>query len=410
MLGKMSISNANVLKHGIAILPISIDIFYDEKVEKERMQEGAHFAATIHALNELEPKLVIVVLTGYLQRHNAKIENEDLDDKAAEAETLKAEENWRARNGHLISRLTTPHIVTHWKEWMGADFEARNEEINEEYRSKKTKSGLPSLLKSNISDVNLHFVNGFKKGHNRGNSQKDREFDLDRAVLLSKEYLLEEISVTTLWRDRLFPETLRNNPEWIKYSEAENNQQSISYMIYPFGNSTVSSSVYKCMSDACASDHFHIEKIGYEAAPSVTIEKTKKENAGNKKSKQVPTPTHARNKSPQEKQRSGSDLGVERQSEVEQVMQVVKGTFKVSKLDIECQIAALQGLLNEIEIEAMHESKQEQAVTPIDTPPSESNITSRGMWPKPPTSPSTAPEIPQQEENQHAPKQTTLSG
>ena len=322
MLGKMFIDSTKDLASARCILPISIDLFYKKDNKKEHLQEGENIAETVHVLNQLNLTECIIVIADMLQRHTAKIQNNALTDVEANEQAEKAGLDWIRRNEHLLARLNMPYKITYWNDWKASPhYEKQRVIIQSEYDTKKTLDGKPSTLKSSVGQVVRHFINGFARGHEKGNQQELEPFDVELAVQLSKEYLLEEITVIELWAQQaeLFPILLPKD-------------QHATFMAYPFGNSTTSEAVYDCINSRCDTENFHIEKIKKAESPTET---GRKSNALSKKSKQ---------KEPAERHTSNSkSSSPQDESDVADVQQTLLSTLRISKLTAQDQIKALQG-------------------------------------------------------------------
>ncbi|MBP9727215.1 MAG: hypothetical protein KBD83_07110 [Gammaproteobacteria bacterium] len=238
MLSRMFIDAPEDLVSSTCILPISIDLFYDETDGKERLQEGENLAATVHMLNQLGLKDCVIVISDLLQRHNATIDNNETVGGAAEEQARQAGARWRARNDHIIARLAMPYKILYWHELnQHANYSSKRESIQLMYDEKPDAGRQQLRLKRLVSEVARNFVNGFGRGHPKGHPDELVDFDLRVAVELSIEYLLEELAVISLWRDGLCQDLVGDNEKI--------------FMMYPFGKSTPSRDVYACIEYIC---------------------------------------------------------------------------------------------------------------------------------------------------------------
>ncbi len=231
MLSRMVVDDPEGLESYTCIVPISIDLFYNPHDGKERLQEGGNLAAIVYMLNQLKLASCVIVIADTLQRHNVTIESHGMIGEAAIEKAKEAGKNWKDRNDHIISRLAMPYQILYWDPlYKHEGYESQKAAMQRKYDSSTVFMNL-------VDQVARHFINGFGRGNAKHHSDEMVALNLSLAVKLSIEYLLEELSVISLWRDGRCKELIGSNEKVC--------------MMYPFGNSSPSTDIYNCINYVC---------------------------------------------------------------------------------------------------------------------------------------------------------------
>ena len=340
MFGRMFIDAPQDLESSTCILPISIDLFYNATDGKERLQEGENLGATVHMLNQLKLRDCVIVIADLLQRHNATIENNETIGDDAEEQARLAGADWKARNDHIIARLTMPYKIIYWNQLNKHPQYTSQRDLIQRMYEEKAEPGRPQLrLKRLVSDVARNFVNGFGRGHPKGRPDEFVDFDLKVAVDLSIEYLLEELAVISLWRDGLCEELVGDNEKI--------------FMMYPFGKSTPSRDVYTCIEYVChKSGHLGLKDIKKGEPVSTKVLGQHKQESENKKNPGVSKKDRKKRREPEpttEPVLTEDAISTEQADESStQIGDLILGTLtlKFSRQDIRHQIAAFHGAVS----------------------------------------------------------------
>lgn len=232
----------------------------------------------------------------------------------AHARTLKAGDEWLKRNEHITARLTIPFTISRWDEWVDESiYSPYREAINHDYKKNRA-------FHSAVDIVTKQFINGFERRQEKNSSTDLIDFDLKKASELSKQYVLEELAVLDIWK---------NNPAVHLLGQDVNERF---FNVYPFGNSSLNTAVLNCFK----------QRLGDSMTLRLLIltkdEPSKKAQAKHKtKDKNPPRNTALVVTHP--------EVTAE---EVRDMQQALRFTLRVSKLTVEQQIAALQGIEKEL--------------------------------------------------------------
>ncbi len=244
---KMSIigdSKASTSKSPVCFLPISVGQPY---------HEGTEWDETITLINASFEACVIVVVDE-LHRFTEKMRNSKLTDEQASNQALQNGQDWitdtneqwqrkknKKRSNGFHPGLTIPYTITRWSEWTSLDgYQAKKADIDAMYENKDELD-----FHTYVDVVRLTFINGFRRSQEKIKSDKIIRFDLDAAQDLCKRYLLEELAVVSMWRDKIFPD-LAGIPLSLLEGEAP------FCMAYPFGYNSTNKDVFNCFEYLCA--------------------------------------------------------------------------------------------------------------------------------------------------------------
>ncbi|MDF2690223.1 MAG: Uncharacterized protein K0S29_78 [Gammaproteobacteria bacterium] len=96
--------------------------------------DGDKFAATLKRINERFKKCTIL-LGDSLHRHTFKIFDENASsNESYYKQSIKAGNEWLARNCHAVDSLTIPHTIIRWDEWLNhSNYSSMKDMIDELY-------------------------------------------------------------------------------------------------------------------------------------------------------------------------------------------------------------------------------------------------------------------------------------
>lgn len=319
-----NIENSLPEKTQFLYLPISIKSSYalphDEKTEKDKqaeLEETQNFAEIIALVNQKYSSSTIcrIVVADSLHRHTEQMKGKD--STTALESSLLAGTEWLRKNNHLIQRLAMPYEISHWNDWTANTlYEEALQNIRIEYDKKAD-------FFSSVNKVILKFIQGFVNAQEQDLSQPQIQFDLQKASSLCEEYLLEELGVFKIWGDKSLD--LKTNDKPIE-----------SIVLYPFGNSSVNKTIFKCFLQLC---HKNFQLLNLIKSDTLISKKTIKKS---KKKHPEATSIVSSNSQPEAiiSPENDETLSLIKTMTVEQL----KTTIKISKLTLEQQINFLQSV------------------------------------------------------------------
>jgi tRNA-dependent cyclodipeptide synthase len=180
-----------VFPNSTAILAISIG---------QKYHEAEKFEATIKLMNRSNFQKCVIMLGDTLQRHNLLIDDFD-DEKAAHIQASKLGDEWIERNKLIYSKLQTSYEIIRWDAWlMHPLYKECREKVNELYRT-------DNLFKIECLKTATQFMERYQKRM----QLQQKQINMERALELCLEYLLEECAIIM--------------PLWARYS--------YNFLIYP---------------------------------------------------------------------------------------------------------------------------------------------------------------------------------
>ncbi len=332
MLGRMFIDAPEDLQSSTCILLIDIDLFYDETDGKERLQEGENLAATIYMLNQLKLRDCVIVMADLLQRHNVIIDSNEIAEHDAKAQAILAGEGWKARNEHIIARLTMSYKVIYWNQLNEHPcYPSQRRLIQGEYDEKAEPGKKRPLFKSLVSQVVRNVINGFGRGYLKGRPDEMVYFDVKLAVDLSIECLLEELAVISLWRDGLCRDLVEDNEKI--------------FMMCSFGKSTPSRDLYNCIQHVCNNGgNLGLKDIKKGELVSTKVASQHKQESGSKKQQDGSKKDKRKKRElTSEPMFTAGEASAEQADDSVLMGQVILGILRLSRLTIRDQIAVFRG-------------------------------------------------------------------
>lgn len=143
--------------------------------------EDEKFRATLEQVNKFSYCLICVDDT--LQRHTIGMLNGKSADEMLELSTIEGD-NWIKRNKKSISNLKIPYRIIRWDEWInGKDYIINKSLVDDFY-----------LCNSDFREAVKHVSNSFVSRLSR-RYQGISQLDYETAILMCKDYLLEECAV-----------------------------------------------------------------------------------------------------------------------------------------------------------------------------------------------------------------------
>ncbi len=260
-------------KSSVCFLPISVGQPY---------HQGAEWDETITLINGSFGACVIVVVDE-LHRFTEKMRDSKLTDEETRNQALQSGEEWirdtkeqwerkknKKRSKAFHPGLTIPYTITRWTDWTRLDgYQEKKRDIDTMYLYKDE-----SDFHTFVDLVILTFINGFRRSQEKTKSNKVIKFDLDAAQDLSRRYLLEELAVVAMWRDKILPD-LEGIPPSLLEGDAP------FYMAYPFGYNSTNKDVFNCFGQLCADKLILLnlhkptkQKSSPERSTDITVEPT----------------------------------------------------------------------------------------------------------------------------------------
>ncbi len=99
-------------------------------------------------------------------------------------------------------------------------------------------------LHTYVDLVILTFIGGFIKSHVKARSDKVIKFDFTTVQDLCRQYLLEELAVVAMWRDKILPP--------LDLPSALLSEDVTFSLVYPFGHNSTNKDVFNCFGQLCS--------------------------------------------------------------------------------------------------------------------------------------------------------------
>jgi len=154
---------------------------------ENHLQQGAHWSQFLnlvdHCFEEKKLEKLIIITTGYLQRHYFSLGLESpLEEAAIEEKAHAMDHKWLENQGSRLENVKIPYEVIHWRALLNEkSFDAFLQQIKADYKDNKE-------FKHLVDDHVNRYVARKISHYCKGNDQIDRNYFYNIAV----DYILEE--------------------------------------------------------------------------------------------------------------------------------------------------------------------------------------------------------------------------